>query len=677
MLPPPPCIPAPPPCGPSSPAACPGAAGVSSSAWVQVLQEVGWPTDAVVLDFETYFDNAGYSLSKLSTIEYIEDSRYEELGLAALLIPGDRPFTPRQATFWWDAADHLAWLQRQYGVNLEGCTVIAHNARFDCTILARKHNIIPPHVVDTLALSRHLDARNKHDLKTLCQRWGLPPKGDTMQFSGLHRADLTPEQADDLATYARNDAEREMDLLAVLLPKLTRPGVELRLQAHTVRLFTEPELAFDFTLAAELAVKMEAQVAKDIEPTGRTAAEVSGNKSFNALLTEALAETDEMLPMKQGKRKLIPALAKDDSAVAELKRHRNPRVRELIKARQAVKSWPLHQKRLRSMIAQAKAAGGRLCNPLSYYGAHTGRWSGGENINTANLPTRGSGLQTEMKHCLTAPPGMVLILADAAQIEARGTGWISGQADLCEAFACNADVYSDFAGEVLAVHVRKPRQDDPPAVARLHGGRRALGKVGILGMGYGMGAERALDYMETYPELRPKVESGEIDLPFCKRFVNAYRNKYRMIPKFWRDIENVFRFVTRYGKPQSLRGLQLSRQGTTVVLTLPSGRSLFYANAAVAGEGRLHYRWGDLWGGTLTENVVQAMSRDLLAEALLFCEDQGVRIGHHVYDSLVAIVPEDRAEAAKKIVEQSLLRVPEWAQGWPMGVESSIGKRYE
>ena len=286
-------------------------------------------------------------------------------------------------------------------------------------------------------------------------------------------------------------------------------------------------------------------------------------------------------------------------------------------------------------------------------------------------------LACEMKHCLIAPEGHVLVVADAAQIEARGTAWIAGQQDLLDAFTRNEDVYSDFAADVLAAPCRKPRKSDPPPVAKLYGARRAIGKVGILGMGYGMGSVRALEYMETYPELEPKIKSGEIDLNFCKRTVDTYRNKYRMIPKFWRDVENVFRYVTKYGQTQTIRDLQISRDGTTTVLRLPSTRCLFYPHAQVGFEDRLRFHWGDLWGGTLTENVVQAMSRDVLAEAILFIEDHGFRVAHHVYDSVVVSVPEEDQTIAFACVSEALTRVPDWCPGWPMGVETTVGRRYD
>jgi DNA polymerase bacteriophage-type len=641
---------------------------------IAVLRDCGWPTDVVILDWETYFD-AKYSLTEMSTIEYIEHDKFEEQGVACLVIHGDLPAAPRQATFWPNVKEQVSWLQSRYGQNLESATVVAQNVRFDGSILVRKHGIIPPYVVDIVALSRHLDARNTHNLKALCERHHLPPKGDTLLFQGKRWELMIEEERIAYAAYACNDAEREADLFCILLPKLTRPEIELPLQRHTLRLYWEPELMFDFAEADRLKELMEAQVTQGCG--SHTLKEIRGNKSFIALLGTALAETGEVVAMKAGKKKMIAALAKDDAAIKAYRIHRNPRVRELIQARQAVKSWPLHLKRLGSMATQARAAGGRLPNPLTYYGAHTGRWSGGEGINTCNLPTRGSGLATEMKHCLVAPEGHVLIMADAAQIEARGLAWLAGQEDLVAAFERDEDIYSSFAAETLAAPCRKPLKSDPPPVAKVYSGRRALGKVGILGMGYGMGAVRALDYMMSYPELASKVESGEIDLTFCKRFVDSYRQNYPMIPKLWRDLEATFKYVTRYGKEASLRGLTLSREGTTTILRLPCGRSLFFPCAAVSFDDRLRFQWGDLWGGTLTENVVQAMSRDVLAEAILFVEGHGFRVAHHVYDSIVVSVEEPMQTLAFACVSEALKRRPTWAPDWPLSVETTVGRRYE
>jgi DNA polymerase bacteriophage-type len=364
----------------------PAAVPVGGSAWVQVLRACGWPTDVLVLDMETYFDRE-FRMGKppgLSTIEYIQDERFEEIGLGRLFNPGTEPFRPRVATFFPDVAGELAWEKHNFGENLERCTVVMQNARFDASILAFRHGIHPPYVVDTLGLARHQDARNANDLASLCERWHLPAKGDTMQFSGLHWAGMTDDQQIAMSRYCCNDVERTMDLFAILLPRLTRPDVELRLMAHTIRLFTQPALAFDFTEADRLIAAMGAEVEKVLADVGCTREQISGNISFMELLTA----TGVRVPMKAGKRGLIAALAKDDDGLKELKRHPDPRVRALIAARQTVKSSPLHQKRLVSMSRQAKAAGGLLPVPLNFYGASTGRWSGGEGINLQNLGAR-------------------------------------------------------------------------------------------------------------------------------------------------------------------------------------------------------------------------------------------------------------------------------------------------
>ena len=130
-----------------------------------------------------------------------------------------------------------------------------------------------------------------------------------------------------------------------------------------------------------------------------------------------------------------------------------------------------------------------------------------------------------------------------------------------------------------------------------------------------------------------------------------------------------------------LRGLELSRAGTTTVLKLPSSRCLFYHGAAIDREGKISYQAGPtrekLWGGVLVENVVQAASRDVLAEAILYIEDHGFRVGHHVHDSIVVSVPIAQQTLAYMCVSEALTQAPAWAPTWPMGVEATLGSRYE
>jgi hypothetical protein len=356
-------------------------------AWAGVLRQVGWPETVVVLDWETYFD-ADYHMGKgsLSTIEYLMDSRFEELGVASLITPKGQPFKPRQASFWPDVPQFITWLKSVYGDQLEKCTVCMQNARFDSSILAFKYNIRPPYIIDTLGLANHLDARARANLAALCKSLNLPDKGDTKQFSGVHR-DMDNSTYDALSDYARNDAEREMDVLALLLPRLTNPKVELPVMRHTLKMFWEPRIVVDEPAVLALRGEMQGELEGLLAGCGHSQEQISGNKSFVELLLAALPN-GEVLPMKQGKNGAIPALAKDDEGLEMLRRSASPQVRALIAARSAVRSWPLHMKRLDALVRQSRCLGGRLANPLKYCGAHTGRWSGGEGINTMNLGAR-------------------------------------------------------------------------------------------------------------------------------------------------------------------------------------------------------------------------------------------------------------------------------------------------
>ena len=117
---------------------------------------------------------------------------------------------------------------------------------------------------------------------------------------------------------------------------------------------------------------------------------VGSNKPFKDILEDILPE-GESPPMKQGKNKMILALSKNDEGLRYLSTHRDQKVRELIQARTAVKSWKLHIKRVQNMVNMAKASNDLLPIPLKYYGGHTGRWSGTGGINSQNFGGKGRG----------------------------------------------------------------------------------------------------------------------------------------------------------------------------------------------------------------------------------------------------------------------------------------------
>ena len=665
--------------------------------WQDILRSIGWPKDAVVLDFETYFD-VDYTLSKMSTYEYVTDPRFRFVGLSAFV--ATQPYLKPAPAFWPERGkveEYLYWLQHQYGKNLERCTVVIQNAFFDALILKHHFGIVPPYIVDTEDLSRNLYPGARSRLKDLAPRLGLQPKGDTMQFKGytwgreivgwvdggLVRVPRTTkpmsgEMQSAMIEYANNDVAIEFQAFANMLPRLVNPLFELSLARHTLGMFLNSRIRLDFDQAESIATQMQAELDLTLAEAGITATVARSRDNFHALLDAALG--DEAVPTKPGKAGPVMALAKTDPEREYLVNHPNPQVHRLVKARLAAKSWPTHIKRVRGMMAQAGANSGLLPIGLRYYGGHTGRWSGTEGINPQNLGARSEQqLINAVRGLLLPPEGHVFAITDASQIEARVTGWVAGETKLTTAFAEGREIYCEFAAGATGKALRKKRPGDPPPVAAYLTFWRQFGKIGTLGCGFGMGSSR----LQAYAKNSYKLDLSD---ELSQRAVDYYRKTYGRVVKFWNSIEYAFKLVTKYPHERmDLGKLQLYSQDGTTVIVLPNGRELYYHGAAVAFDGRREQiGWPELkgrgwvyaWGGFLTENVVQAISRDILAEAILDCEAQDVPIGHHVHDEIIGVVPVADAERALAVQLAALRDRPIWAPDCPLDAEGFVAERY-
>ncbi len=627
-----------------------------------ILEAAGYPTDTLVLDAESYFD-ADYSLRKLTTYEYVLDPRFELLGWA------------------WKWNDEPAIFGGELPeIDWDNTTIIVHNAMFDCLVLKHLYGVLPPFVVDTLDLARHIEPRWRNKLEVLAERHGLPAKGDTMQFKGLHLSDLCndPVLWEAMKGYAANDAELEYSLFQILLPKLTIPTFELGVMKYTRELFTNPVLRFDAERAANLKHKMLDQVDMLLIGVGHTKKDISGNKSFEGLLRDAL--DPECPPYKQGKKGQILAIAKKDPGYEYLLNHPTALVRKLIEARSGIKSWPLHVKRVASMERVATLTGGLMPVPLKYCGAHTGRWSGTEKINLHNLPAHGHELINAIRGMLIAPDGRILLILDFAQIEARVLVWLADQFDMVRKFATGVEVYCEFATELVGKKIRKPRKTDLTVVREWYGNFRSLGKVGVLGCGYGMGADRCQDYAKnTY--------GVGMDHAMAERVIDLYRRQNPMVVLFWKKVEQAFTLaITCDPNRYSLdHDLVFFREGNEVNIQLPNGRRLRYTGARTSGSGRyrqlvmpdpLKGTKIHMWGGYLTENIVQAVSRDILAEAVMNIKHElGLRVPLTVHDDMSIVIPEGRDDLVEAVLE-IVRRVPMWAPGLPVDVEYKLSERY-
>lgn len=647
-----------------------------TSDYQTILEQAGYPTDVLCLDFETYFDT-NYNLRKMSTIEYINDPRFELAGLGVGLDAGghfDKKFWPKP---YLDCGN-LGDIEIIYGEGtLEGCTVLVQQARFDITILQEKFGIIPKYIIDLKDLASHYDARMSHKLKDMAKMFGLKPKGETMQFKGLHWANMTPEQRAALAKYTITDVEDETDLFKILLPKLTNPKIEFQLARHTLDLWLHKRFVVDIDLAKKVKVQMRNKVTSTIAASGHTPKELR-SKKFVGWLQETLPD-GETVPMKRGKRGNIPALAKADEACQQLLVHPKQEVKDLIVARLAAKSWPTHIKRVGSLVSQTITNGGLLRVPINYYPSHTGRWGGAEKINLQNLGGEGRGgvendaLIQVVKQLIQSLPGYKLGVTDSAQIEARVLAWLAGQQDLLDGFARGEDVYSQFASDLFRCTVRKPRGTDPKLLAKALKIKRGFGKDAILGAGYGMGATRFYNNCLANPALRPLFDSGMYDFKFVKKLIDFYRVKYAKIPAYWSAVEQAFRRVVRFPHLEVKVGAVTFRnQDGTVEIELPSSRVLYYRHTKIDRKKSIKWHHGTLWGGSITENIDQAISRDLLGFWILECEKAGLPIVLTVHDDIKTMLPEDKAEELLVKQCEIMCSLPAWAEGLPLAVDAKL-----
>jgi DNA polymerase len=629
----------------------------------QILRSAGYPEQVLILDFETFFSKEYKMGNAVSVFEYVADPRFAIVGAAF-----KREEMP--AFFVWGAEEVAARLR---GISWNKLTVVGHNLSFDCWILAKKFGIYPKFTVDTVDLARAWDASAyENNLDILATRFNLGRKGRTMDFEGVTEANATPGQWEAMSSYATNDAELTSGLLTTLLPKLTNPKIEIPLAHATLELRTKPELTCDMQLGKILVEQMQREQSASIERLGLTVKDISSEKTFHWHLEQALIEAGDLLQryMKVTARGYAAALAKDDDMRDVLLNHPSPRVRDLCEAKVGRRSWPLHIKRVQRIMRINAACEGLLPVPLNYHAAHTGRDGGAEKINLQNLPKHGIELLKSMRGLLRAGSGKRLVRKDLSAIEARVLAWLANDKDMMANFAAydqgrdKFDIYQKFAAECLNKSLSDITDED----------RGKIGKIGILGCGFGMGP-----YLPGSNKTLPNVMflASNIPLEMAERVVGIYREHYSPVCMFWNNLERAFKFVLAKGIGATVGHLKLfTLPDCPVVIQLPSTRCLHYHNARLR-DGQIRLGNVPTWGGALTENVVQATARDILLEAFLRLVNQGVRVVHRVHDELIASAALSETESVKEKMKTEMTRIPIWGKGLPLAGKVRIAVRYD
>lgn len=336
-------------------------------------------------------------------------------------------------------------------------------------------------------------------------------------------------------------------------------------------------------------------------------------------------------------------------------------------------------------------------------------------INLQNLGGRGrtgSGIDPligAMRSLLCAPDGYIFSIVDSAQIEARILAWIAGQSDLIEGFKNDEDVYSTFASYLFGCNVRRPIDSDDSNIRKTLKIRRGFGKDAILGCGYGMGADKFFIRCRQNDDLRPLFDSGGYNWLFIDKLIKTYRNTYAKIPEFWKTVEKCFKWVVKYphevmryyvyrGTDTTLHGpdlLTFWNNNGTVHIQLPSGRTLNYRHCKLDSKGTIRWHYGKLWGGAITENIIQAIARDLFGYWILKCEKAKLPVILHAHDEIICLVADQVVQpntAQQALLEGAKMNTanldlnavinimrqcPVWAEGLPLDAEGELSGVYK
>jgi len=386
---------------------------------------------------------------------------------------------------------------------------------------------------------------------------------------------------------------------------------------------------------------------------------LASNLQFAAVLKERGVEPPKKISPTTGKETF--ALAKNDEGFIALLESDNALVQQLCAVRLGTKST-IEESRIERFIGIGARNRGHLPIPLKYYGAHTGRWAGADSVNFQNLPSRDKKKKT-LKNSVIAPEGYTIINCDSSQIEARVLAWLAGQTDVVEQFRRGEDVYSIFASKI---YERKITKADPV--------ERFVGKTCILGLGYGTGAAKLRHTLKTQPPGADLSEEG------CKQIVNLYRSVNYEIVTLWRDSEMALGHIA--GWTSEMNEYSLGKHGAVRVnsagLRLPNGLYIQYPNLRIEDECvTYNSRKGSvsIWGGSVVENVVQALARIIVAEQMLKLRER-YRPILTVHDAVVIMVRTNELEDALAFITQVMSTPPDWAKGLPVACETKHGQSY-
>ena len=647
------------------------------------------PFDRILtIDFETRWDKRDYTLSKMTTEEYIRDPRFTAFGCCFHEYGSDEPTR-------WVRGDDLPEFVRD--IEWGRTAVLAHNAQFDISILGWVYGARPAFVFDSLSMARALrGVEVGNSLARLATEFGLPEKGRAVHSTdGLTR--LNPEVEAELAAYCKHDVYLCEEVFKRLVPGY--PTKELQLIDMTLRMYVRPLLELDTQmLAAALAEEKEKREGL-LHRLGLDEAVLASNPRFAEALRALGVEPPTKVSKTTGKRTL--ALAKNDALFQALLNGSNEEVAALCEARLKVKSTTERTRAQRFLDISHR---GPLPVPLSYYGASTGRWtaSKGSAINMQNLK-RGSFL----RKAIMAPINNQLAVGDLSQIEPRVLAWLADYEELLAIFRSGGDPYAQFGAQMFNV---------PGMTKDSHPVERQSAKSALLGAGYGLGwasfAQQLLVGFLGAPPLRYSKDdakklgvTGEAIQAFiqnedyvarmqeiphictetellihcvaAKAIIDKYRAAAWPVKTFWSAMEEMLVRCLAGGEEMVYKCLTFRKEE----IVLPNGMRILYPNLRQEKDDKGAKRWvygpeaTPLYGGKITNNVVQGTARIVMTDGMLRVNKRYPVVGT-VHDELIAVVPDEEVAGAKTWVLAQMTMEPKYLPGIPLAADGGVHRRY-
>ena len=650
----------------------------------------------ITIDFETYWNSKDkYSLAKMGPIEYIRDPRFYVQCMGFRIDHGQTFVVP---------AGHIRKTINALRLDEPGTVVVGHNINgFDALVLSEHYGVRPYMILDTISMMNWLGLSRvmscSHKTLTAALGHGVKQAGTVVSDGKKHISDFTPEDWKFFMRYCADDVIQCSENFFTMLPMVTNSDA-LRLMSITAKMATEPVFVPDEAMLDEYVKKLDA----DTEAKRNELSHIFNFENSEAMLKAIRSRSQfpkllESLgcpcPMKwsEKQQKNIPAISKTDLEFTALLEHSDERVVALVRARLEQNS-SIQKSRASNLLT---FSGKPIPIMLGVYKAHTGRYTAGnegtsDGLNFQNLSKRDPS-KLAIRESIKAPAGYKVVACDSSQIEARILAWVAGQEDLVEQFRDGRDPYAEMASKIFGQTAQEihdgAKQNDHPEHNKLKM-ERNVGKTAVLQLGYGSGATK---FSETL--LRSGIKLDEdlnIHSQKAQHAHAVYRNANPYITALWKYADQVIRFLAsvqelkEYGTFGAHNEFSYGRalipctQMNCAYLGLPNGYRLWYPNLRFY-EGQTIYDRithgkptpTKIYSGAIVENLCQAYAFMMLGWQACRMQERGIDLKANIHDAWITVVPEDKAEETKRIMEECMSAVPDWLAGFPVGCEAEIG----